>query len=473
MNRDELFPLLARVALLLVIILGWGVFPLPARVTQSMQRSIWAVRSGDQASAGDLIAEAASHLPGRGDLWAQAGRLAFEAQDFQGAIERLRQADSIQSLTPAERLMLGDALYKEGDIHGAIAAWEAVIQVTASPEAYERLAQAHDRLGEPQKAIADFLALVKLQPKDSQLLFSFGKYLAVYHPEEALAYLSEAALLDTALSTPYHTLQAGINEAFLQEDPAYRAVVIGRALAAIDDWPSAEKAFEMATQRDPTYAEAWALLGEARQQLGSTGKMEIEQAVNLNSSSTLVEALTARYWVRQARLDLAIHFLQKAVDQEPANPVWQAEMGELQAQNGDLEKASGYYQRAAQMTPQDPTYWRLLAGFSLRYSMQVHEVGLPAARQVLALAPNAANSSDLMGQVMVALNDYASAERFYQKAFSVDPQYAVAQLHLGQLDILRGDLEASYIHLHLVLNLQPDGETADQARELLDQYFPN
>jgi Flp pilus assembly protein TadD len=150
----------------------------------------------------------------------------------------------------------------------------------------------------------------------------------------------------------------------------------------------------------------------------------------------------------------------------------QTETGHVLALHGDLSAAQQAYQKAIELAPQDPVYYRMLATFSLAHNYQLNETGLPAARRALLLSQNDPASLDILGQVLLELGDSASAKRFFERAVHLQPEYAPAQLHLGLIYIIEGDRPAAFEKLNQVRELAPGTTAADQAQRLLDNYFP-
>jgi tetratricopeptide (TPR) repeat protein len=76
-----------------------------------------------------------------------------------------------------------------------------------------------------------------------------------------------------------------------------------------------------------------------------------------------------------------------------------------------------------------------------------------------------------LGQILVELGDYYSADRFFWRAIQSNPDYAPVYLHRGVMYLDEGDRENAYQSLRRVLDLaavQPEGQ---QAQRLLDKYF--
>ena len=139
---------------------------------------------------------------------------------------------------------------------------------------------------------------------------------------------------------------------------------------------------------------------------------------------------------------------------------------------GDLYGSLQYYQHATELEPSNPQTWMALGNFSVINFLQLQEVGLPAARTALTLTSNSAQALDLMGRVMIGLEDMVSAERFLQQAIDKDASFAAAQLHLGQLYLQENQPEKAYAPLKIASQLAgSDGMTRMLANRLLDRYF--
>jgi tetratricopeptide (TPR) repeat protein len=246
----------------------------------------------------------------------------------------------------------------------------------------------------------------------------------------------------------------------------------GRALAALGEWELAAEAFRRALATRHDYAEAWAWLGEARQHLGADGLPDLQRALLLDPDSPGVNALVGLYWQRQGQAGQALAYFQVAMGLEPGNAAWQAAAGSAAEQSGDLVAALAYYKQAVALDPQGAAYWRSLATFCVRYQVEVTETGLPAARRLLALAPQDWRSQDLMGQVAQAAGDPLSAEKYYLGALELAPDEAALQFHLGVLYLQMGRAQPAYDNLVKTQKLDPDGFYGWQAGRLLERYFP-
>ena len=474
--------MLARLLLLMILLALSGIAPRPHIVSEALQRAHRELSSPDStgadSKAAQALAQAAEGMPWRKGLWAPAARLALKAGDLPAAIGYFERAAAQDTLTPDDRLALGEAYLQNDQPLESIRVWKAALP--DHPQAAEllaRLLETHRALGDIPAAIEDLQALAALQPTDASLRFQLGLLTATQQPEAALAHLAQAAELDASLQEKAQALIDSIRTASLSGEPAQTLFDAGRALASIGEWDLAGEAFRQATLLRPDFTDAWAFWGEAKQHLregflGQPFPIELDKALSLEPESLSANTLAALYWRRQGRFDKALIYIRTAVDAYPQNPALQVELGETLALEGDLEAALGAHQKAVDLAPNDPAYLRMLAGFCIRNEYQLRERGLPAARQAVILNPQDAESLDVLGQVLVLLGDLASAEREFQRAIQLQPEHAAAHLHLGLVYILQGQRERARQEWERVLALAPEGAYAEQVERLIKNYFP-
>jgi tetratricopeptide (TPR) repeat protein len=469
---------LARVLLPLLVIPLLGLSGRPYAVMESSWQAQRALEAGKPAAAAIHLARVAELTPWRVELWEQAGLYALEGGDPQSAAGYLEKAASLGQLTSSGRVALGDARQQTGDQQDALQDWQAALQAGGPALAiYHRLLDAHLALTDYPQAIADLQAMTALQPGDVRLRYQLGLLLAAREPEAAIPHLVQVADLDPELAPGARALAGQISTALLGEEASFTLLQSGRGLASLGEWELAQEAFRGAIESRPDYAEAWAYLGESIQH-GPTGALlregeaELQKALEIDPDSLAAHTLMALYQQRRARPDLARDHLRTAIALDPGNPVLQAELGSALASLGDLEAAYLAYQQAVALTPSSPAYLQMLAGFSIKYEYRLEEVGLPAARRTVILAPEDPAALDMMSQVLLRLGDPASAERFLLRALQADPGYVPAHLHLGLVYILRGNPARAYEKWTLVRSIAPDTPSAEQAGRLLHNYFP-
>ncbi len=464
--------------LLLAPLLGLGARP------HSLERDLHLAGSAMQASArpekhmaaSRSLARLAAQNPWRTDLWEPAGRQALLGGDAQAATRHLQRAAAAGSLSAQGRLALGQARLQTGDLAGAILIWEDLSRSASPPaDVFPLLLQAHRLARDYPGAVADLQTMTALHPSDGALRYQLGLLLAVQQPEAALAHLAQAAELDPRFKDSSDALIGAIRTASLQGDAASILVETGRALAAQGEWELAAEALRSALDARPNDANAWAFLGEALQRQNPQDPQALaalQRSIELDPNSLAANSLLALYWQRQGDFEKALTHLQHAAQLYPQNPALQADLGSLQALMGDLEAALQAHQQAVALAPTDPAYYRLLAEFCIRHEFQLRQVGLPAARNAVLLAPRQPSGLDVLAQVLLLLKDLDSAERFLQQAVEIQPDYPPAHLHLGLVYILQGNQQRARQAWELAIQLAPESPTADQAARLMQNYFP-
>lgn len=484
MDRRFNLNLLGKLTLLFLLIVLIGLAPRAYQVTQNLQLAQRAAENDSPALAADHLAEAAKRQPWRFDLWELAGHYALMAGEPTRAIGFLNkvETDSPGELTLHGQLDLGEAYYQINEPETAQSVWVKAIQTFGpSQEVSTRLAQLYREAGDYEAAIEVLEQLSETLPKDAELHFQLALlYAADGSVEAAQKALDRAAELDPELGEAAKDLQGNLALARRQEDPAYAPLLICQGLAALEKWSLAAKACKESIQQFPEYAEAWAYLGLAYYQLaaqrdisvGSDGLAELETALELDPNSLAANSLLAIYWMGNESYDLALEYIEKAIELAPERADLRIDQGTLLALSGDLPAAFEAYMIAIEQAPYRTDYIRHLIDFSLKYDYQVEQIALPAARRAVNMAPDDPANLDQMAQVMIQLGDLSSAERFALRALEIEPDYSPAYLHLGMIYLLRSDRAAALEALNTAVSLDADSPIASQANRLIETYFP-
>jgi tetratricopeptide (TPR) repeat protein len=249
-------------------------------------------------------------------------------------------------------------------------------------------------------------------------------------------------------------------------------LTIGRTLGLVHEWELAIAVFEKAIDLDPENAEAMAWLGEAKQQIGQDGSEELDQALSIDRSSTVVRALRGLYWNRIGEYSKMLVEYQQAALLEPENPAWQVEIGNAYYKNGDLASAFDAYQYATDLTPSESTYWRLLAVFCAENGIHLEDAGLPAAKRAVELSPNDPMTLDALGWVYLSSGRYANAEQTLLDVLKKFPEHLPSHIHLAMTYLAQGNQAAAFNELTFVRDQDTNGSDGLLAKKLLSTYFP-
>lgn len=448
-----------------------GVAPRAVDLDRELANARSALESGDASAASLHLGRVLQHQPWRAGLWETAGLAALAAGDPQLAIERLRAAESAGAITASGYLALGDAFRLSADWEGALEYWNLSLDRGAPPFAvFERRLVAHQAQGDYRAAITDLEALVRIDPGDAVRQYRLGLLLAALEPEAALVVLTRAADLDAGLSGAVRSLEKGLAPDPGIVDQAMRFFNAGRALAGLGEWTLAAEAFRQALVANPAYAEAWAFLGEAMQQLGMDGRRMFETALEVNPESLTANLLYALQLRREGQSESALELLLRAAEIYPGEPAVFAEVGQTYADLGQVNEALANFSRAVELAPDDPIYLHLLAIYSIHNEIQIKEIGLPAARAAALQDEGDTVALDLIGYAYYLQGDWVSGLRFLHRALSVNPDYAPARLHLGMLYLAREQFPDGIRQLELAIRLAPGTSAAKQAQLILDSY---
>jgi tetratricopeptide (TPR) repeat protein len=293
----------------------------------------------------------------------------------------------------------------------------------------------------------------------------------VVAPADAVPALRNLALTENEFTEPARLLMTSIQGALLEDDDAFTLTVSGQALGRLGEWELALSAFEAALALQPDYAEAWAYLGEARQQLGRDGGFEaLQTARDLDPLSVSVNLFEALYWQRRGNYSRAAIPLMNAAALEPENPYLQIELGQNLVAAGDVPAAVPYFQAAIELSPENPEMWKALAAACIQGEIHLDSLALPAAHWARQLAPDDPEAETILGRVLFLLGHTTNARAHYRGAIRLEPGYAPAHLHLAIALIADRRVDEALGHLTAATELAPGSSEAILAQELLKKY---
>ncbi len=261
------------------------------------------------------------------------------------------------------------------------------------------------------------------QSGSAQAHLLLGKLLALTDPARALQEFSTANLAATD----------DLVRALDQPDPALRLMLLGRALLAQNDLTLALRAFDLAIEANPAYAEAYAYAGFVRDQLGRDGRALLDRAVELDRALVVARYFRARSAWQRGQLDQALSDLQFAAEREPRNRVITAELGRLFMQRGELERAEVWLIAARDLQPDDPVGWLALAELYAGRAYGSRARAIEVAQEAVRRAPASAEAHVWLGAAHLLDGERATAETELQRAAQLDATSALAQLYLGRL----------------------------------------
>ena len=434
------------------------------------------IKRADSEFAAQNFMGAAGHyqqavrlLPWRSDLWEKAGIAEYANKNYPTAIALLNRPSK---LTEQGWVALGNSYSNMGEMPSALRVYQVGLRFYDSASLYAGLAfiyRAQKDWPAERNALQN---QIRLDISDAYSHYRLGLLLTFLAPEQALTELTFASSLDPETDSAVQTLRAALNLSATQPNASEQMLTIGRALGLVQEWDLSLAAFEKAIELDGENAEAWAWLGEAKQQLGQDGSVELDRALTLDHKSIIVRALRGLHWNRLGKYEQMRAEYALAAEFDPTNPAWQASLGDAYLKLGDLASALAAYQKAAELAPTDPTYWRLLANFCAENGVHVEDIGLPAAQNAAQLAPNDPFTLDALGWSYLSSGRYANAEQILLDVIARYPNYFPAYIHLAMTHLAQGNRAAAFNQLTYVRDADAGDLYSAQADAMLKQYFP-
>ena len=397
-----------------------------------------------------------------------AGLAALAVGDYDSAIAALTVTASHTGWTPDLYIAVGDAYHGKNDLDQALLQWEAALPDRLNDAGLlNKLARTYEATGRYPQASAALRSLVALEPQNAVARYRFGLVLSIIDPASAPQHLALAAGMDESVAPFAASLNNAVEAGLKANDKSFTYGVIGYALIAVREYPLAKAAFLRAIEERPNFADAYAYLGLAEDELGNDGAYAYDRALVLNADLPLAHYLLGLHYQRLGKLPEAILSLQKAFELDPSNAAAAAELGNVYTQLADISNAENWYRQAVRVAPEDATFWLLLAEFYADNELRLENDALLSARQAVELDPESVQAYDLLGYIYYLNNQFAEAETNLLKAKELDPQQSKVYFHLGLLYLDSNRLPEAKINLENAVGLDPGGPIAEKAFKAL------
>ncbi|MBW1990167.1 MAG: tetratricopeptide repeat protein, partial [Deltaproteobacteria bacterium] len=175
----------------------------------------------------------------------------------------------------------------------------------------------------------------------------------------------------------------------------------------------------------------------------------------------------ARAWValgdmekEQGNVDKAREYYQKAAELRPGWYKPQLKLGVLAGQQGDLVQALRRLKKATDLGREQPEAWYNL-GVALARTGQVSSA-VTSYENVLAINPNHAKALHNLGIITAKNGDPEQAAHLFSRAVASDPSHVGARVNLGRALAMLGKAGEAAAQFEAALSLDPDNATARQ-----------
>ena len=465
---------LVRALIVLAAVIGLGVQPMLLPVARNAAAAQAASGLQDYGAAADALSDNAARLPYDGLAVNRAGLAEISAGRYDAAIRHILVAAALIGWTPARHIALGDAYAGKHDSASALAQWELARAETPNDDALlARLANQYETDGRFADAIAVLIVLAQVRATDASVYYRLALMTAATSPADAPARLALVSDIAPQFKPQAQSLIDAIQAGQASGNPAATFGLVGFALVQLSEWRLAEEALTRAVAADPHYSDAYAYLGLALDRQNKDGLDDYETAVKLAPESPLAQFLLGLYYRRIGDSNAALPYLQAAQALDPENPAIAAEIGGAYASLGDLGNAELWLTQAVKRDDRNPQFWLLLARFYVDHEYHVAELGLPAARMAVSLAPNSALALDALGYALLLTDDLDNAGKMLDQALAADSQSASIYYHLGILYVRQNRQPEAEAALNKALTLDPDGFYGGLALQALGRLTTN
>jgi predicted Zn-dependent protease len=403
------------------------------------------------------------HQPWQTFLWQQVAENQFEKKDFSGSINSYNQLESLKPLSVEQKITLGHAYWNTDQIEVAYSTWQGILEETDIEEDdFLELVKTQQTANDWYGAYLTLLKWQQLYPESTEMEYPLLLSQIIFDP---IAAKENPSFKE---NKKLQSIPTELNVLIENNNPVYQLILAGNILSKINEWNYAVAAYAYATRLDPDYAEGWAYYGNALTNVGKNGYFALDKAFSLSPQSKIVRAFLASFWRSQNDIDKSMEIYQLLADEEPDQPVWQQELGNTYVSAGNLENALKAFQKSIEIDPNNVNNWIILARFCGDFRVEIQEIGLPAARQALAIDANNWEANDVIGWLFLLLGDYTSAERFLTSAFEQAPESDLVNLHLGQVFFLQKKMEAATYFLNRCIEFSENYEIIQLARKFLN-----
>lgn len=347
------------------------------------------------------------------------------------------------------------------------------------------------RIDTAEKARTEFGATLVLagavQFSGSQVRVSYSLIRAADHRElvarsNTLAAADPFALQDVVIRGVLAMLKSDLTAApreprqiFGTRD-ARAAFLYTEARGALQNYyeqDNVDKAISLLTQaveRDPQYAVAYAVLGQAFWQNFITlkqldwlerARQACETSVSLNPQLSDAHLCLGLVYEGRGEYELARESYQRAVDYSPTNDEAQRALGSVLSKLGRVKEAEAAYLKAIDLRP---GYWasyaRVAQFYTLRNDLQNLQKANDYYYKALALSPDNARVLYSLGLVFANAGQYDRAAEFLERAIQLRPSLVPPYGNLGLAYLRARRYDKAVAPLEKAFSLLGDYQTA-------------
>jgi len=339
-----------------------------------------AMATGDLATAQSEFERATTLAPDLPDAWVARARVALERQSWKDARAHVEKALALDPEVVDGRLVHGIALWKLGDLDGAVKELEAA------------------RSGGPNSRLEVALGAVYYEKGDLETATDLLQNVRRADRANSEAYFWLARVVwkkgdhDKALDFMHDAIDRAPTRASYQYE-------LGRILRDSRKVPEAVEAWKQAVKMDPGYADAWEAIGQAYLEATRTkdAVAAFESALKADPSRARLYGSIGDAYAQASKWKEAIASYTTGLKVDPNLNTLYFRLGRSYSEMGQYDKAIAVYQRALAAKPDDAQAWYHM-GYALKEKGKKREAA-EAFKNYLAKAPDAKDKKDIEDEI--------------------------------------------------------------------------
>ena len=189
----------------------------------------------------------------------------------------------------------------------------------------------------------------------------------------------------------------------------------------------------LATDIDPDYAQAWALMGLGQAWLesvfggdGDDGLIAADRALAIDPGLADARAVRAKHFAESGEIDTALQEIRLALQLDPESYEANETAGLINFRVGRLEEAIAYYEKAAALMESDFGSSGMLTGCYMALgdregALRTARVSLARCERALAKDPANGGALGFLVAALAMLGERAQAKEWIGRALRIDP----------------------------------------------------
>ena len=219
-----------------------------------------------------------------------------------------------------------------------------------------------------------------------------------------------------------------------------------------------EQAFNLlgdTIKADPTFMEAWMLLGAIHRNLGDTAKaIEIcETAIKHVANPSMIYSNLSQLYVENNQFEKAIEAIKKSIQADPKNASAWFALGKLLMTKEDFTQAINALQKAVKINSNRGEIWTALA--SALDDNKEYKKSIKAYKKALEIDPHAFDVWVGIAMTYVNNENYKQAINAFEKAVKINPKIPAVWFRLGTALSKAGKLNKAIDAIKTGLDLDP------------------